>query len=225
MLPYRSQGKMKFPLCRTCADVENQHDCTCSVEKRAIIGTRCNPEIQMAVAKYYEIVKIYEIYHFEQSSQYDTLSDGECLFANYGNTFLKIKQEASGFPPKCNTEKSKRDYIRQYKKGSKYLEYEQIQKNPGLRCLAKLCLNSILGKFNKILSLKHSLFFHESETDIFFPDTLRSTKVPLNFHIVSRDTLQFEWSNNPIFMFPDSKTNIFLASFTTAHARLRLYNE
>lgn len=82
VLPYRSQGKMKFPLCRTCADVENQHDCTCSVEKRAIIGTRCKPEIQMAVAKYYEIVKIYEIYHFEQSSQYDTLSDGECLFAN-----------------------------------------------------------------------------------------------------------------------------------------------
>lgn len=174
VLPYRSQGKMKFPLCRTCADVENQHDCTCSVEKRAIIGTRCNPEIQMAVAKYYEIVKIYEIYHFEQSSQYDTLSDGECLFANYGNTFLKIKQEASGFPPKCNTEKSKRDYIPQYKKGSKDLEYEQIQKNPGLRCLAKLCLNSIWGKFNKILSLKQSLFFHESETDIFFSDTLRS---------------------------------------------------
>lgn len=83
LLPYRSQGKLKFPLCRTCADAENQHDCICSVDERAIIGTWCTPEIQMAVSKGYEILKMYEIYHFEQSSQYDTLSGEGGLFAKY----------------------------------------------------------------------------------------------------------------------------------------------
>lgn len=120
----------------------------------------------MAVSKGYEIVKIYEIYHFEQSSQYDTLSDEGGLFAYYANTFLKIKKEASGFPPECDTEESKRYYIRQYKeKEGINLEYEQIQNNPGLSCLAKLCLGSFWVKFGQILSMKQSLFFHESETD------------------------------------------------------------
>ena len=99
VLPYRSQGKLKFPLCRTCADAENQHACTCSEDERSIIGTWCTPEIQMAVSKGYKILKISEVYHFEQSSQYDrTLGEGG-LFAQYVNTFLKIKQKPRGFRP------------------------------------------------------------------------------------------------------------------------------
>lgn len=68
----------------------------------------------MALQKGYKILQIYEIYHFEQSSQYDPLSGEGGLFTNYVNTFLKIKQEASGFPPECDTEESKRNYIRRY---------------------------------------------------------------------------------------------------------------
>ena len=115
VLPYRSRGKLKFPLCRTCADTEKQCDCTCSEMERAITGTWCTPEIQMAVRKGYKIVKIYEVYHFEQSSQYDPMLGKGGLFAEYVNTFLKIKQEASGFPTGCDSEESKREYIQQYK--------------------------------------------------------------------------------------------------------------
>lgn len=158
----------------------------------------------MAVQKGYKILQIYEIYHFEQSSQYDTLPGEGGLFANYVNTFLKSKQEASGFPPECDTEESKRKYIRRYKeKEGIYLEYEKIQTNPGLRCLAKLCLNSFWGKLGQRLSMKQFLFFHESETDNFFQIMSDPTKVPHNFHIASRDTLQFEWRNHPMFMTPD----------------------
>lgn len=72
--------------------------------------------------------------------------------------------------------------------------------------------------------MKQSKFFHESEFDKFFQILSDPTKIPHNFHIISRDTLQFEWSNHPLFMPSDCKTNIFLASFTTAHARLRLFS-
>ncbi|XP_056003616.1 uncharacterized protein LOC125663345 [Ostrea edulis] len=51
VLPYNSNGKLKFPLCKTCADSENQNECTCSVEERSITGTWCTPEIQMATSK------------------------------------------------------------------------------------------------------------------------------------------------------------------------------
>ena len=59
------------------------------------------------------------------------------------DTFLKIKQEASGWPSWCRAEEDKREYVREYqeKEGIK-LDPENIKKNPGLRSLAKLMLNS-----------------------------------------------------------------------------------
>uniref|UniRef100_A0A8W8MKJ3 Uncharacterized protein n=1 Tax=Magallana gigas TaxID=29159 RepID=A0A8W8MKJ3_MAGGI len=65
---------------QTCADDENQNDCTCSLEERAITGTWCTPEIQMAMSKGYTILNIYEVYHFAESSMYDADSCEGGLF-------------------------------------------------------------------------------------------------------------------------------------------------
>ena len=61
-----------------------------------------------------------------------------------------MKQEASGWPSWCNTEDDKQRYIDDYfeKEGIR-LDYEKIVKNPGLRALAKLMLNSFWGKFGQ----------------------------------------------------------------------------
>uniref|UniRef100_A0A8W8IHN1 DNA-directed DNA polymerase n=1 Tax=Magallana gigas TaxID=29159 RepID=A0A8W8IHN1_MAGGI len=56
--------------------------CRYPVGERAITGTWCTPEIQMAVSKGYQILKIYEVYYFEQSTQYDPTSGEGGLFAN-----------------------------------------------------------------------------------------------------------------------------------------------
>lgn len=225
VLPYSSNGKLKFPLCRTCADNENQNDCTCSLEERAITGTWCTPEIQMAMSKGYKILSTYEIYHFTESSKYNVESCEGGLFAQYVNMFLKIKQEASGFPTECVTEEAKWKYIREYKiKEGIDLDYDKTTKNPGLRCLAKLCLNSFWGKFGQRLGMQQFMFIHESEAEKFFQILSDPTKVPHNFHIVSKDILHLEWNNNPLFTQFDNKTNIFLASFTTMWARLKLYS-
>lgn len=96
-LPYLSNQKLKFPLCKKCADTENQNECHCSIHERSITGTWCTPEIQMAISKGYQILKIQEVYHFEQSSQYNRVSGTGGLFAQYVNTFLKIKQRPRAF--------------------------------------------------------------------------------------------------------------------------------
>lgn len=128
VLPYSSNGKLKFPLCRTCSDKESQEECTCSLEERVLIGTWCTPEIDMAILKGYTILKIYEVYHFNDSSQYDTVSCTGGLFTPFVNTFLKIKQEASGFPAECNTEESRWKYIKDYReKEGINLEYDKIK--------------------------------------------------------------------------------------------------
>ena len=61
-----------------------------------------------------------------------------------------MKQEASGWPDWCDTEEKKRQYIGDYerKEGIK-LNYDNIKKNPGLRSLSKLMLNSFWGKFGQ----------------------------------------------------------------------------
>lgn len=41
---------------------------------------------------------------------------------------------------------------------------------------------------------------------------------------MSKDTVQLEWNEHPLFTPFDKMTNIFLASFTTMWARLKLYS-
>ena len=60
---------------------------------------------------------------------------------DYVNTFLKMKQETSGWPEWCQSENDKWRYIRDYhEKEGIPLGYNNIKKNPGLRALAKLML-------------------------------------------------------------------------------------
>ena len=75
-------------------------------------------------------------------SQYDPVAKEGGVFTEYINTFLKIKQEASGWPEWCKTDDDRRRYIDEYyeKEGIR-LEAKNIAKNPGLRQLAKLMLN------------------------------------------------------------------------------------
>ena len=54
---------------------------------------------------------MYEVYHWEESTQNDPRTNERGLFAQYINTFLKFKQEASG-PP---------DWIKKYDDMSKYI--------------------------------------------------------------------------------------------------------
>ena len=73
--------------------------------------------------------------------QYDCKTKQGGLFAAYVNTFLKFKQEASGWPDWCKTTADKEKYDSDYfhNEGIQ-LEPHRIKKNPRLRALAKLCL-------------------------------------------------------------------------------------
>ncbi|KAK3105375.1 hypothetical protein FSP39_023745 [Pinctada imbricata] len=200
VLPYSSNGKLKFPLCRQCADTESAASCTCSDEERSLIGTWCTPEIDIALMKGYKISKIYEVYHSQESTKYNPASREGGLFAGYVNMFLKIKQEASGFPTNCETEEEKRDYIKTYEENEGIkLDYDKIVKNKGLRSLAKLCLDSFGGKFGQRLGLKQSQFMHESEEEYLFKILTDPRKKLHNFHIITKDIMRIEWNEDPLF--------------------------
>ena len=136
VLPYTSGGKLKFPLCRSCADSE-KHPCHCSEDQRALLGTWCTPELMKAIEKGYQILKVY---HWTTTSQYGDATDG--LFTDYINMFLKIKQESSGWPAWCDSEEKKQKYLDDYKlhEGIE-LDPSMIELNPGRRSSSKLNLN------------------------------------------------------------------------------------
>lgn len=131
-----------FGLCRTCTEENCVDLCNHDEEERAFIGTWVTGEIKKAVEMGYQIKKIYEVWHFDQISRYDPVTKQGGIFTDYVNTFLKIKQEASGWPDWCKTEESKIKYINNYHdKEGIWLEYAKIRYNSGLRNLAKLMLN------------------------------------------------------------------------------------
>jgi hypothetical protein len=158
--------------------------------------------------------------------------------------FLSLFQ-ASGFPPGCDTDEKKGQYIFDYaaKEGIQ-LDPRQIVKNPGLRALAKLMLNSswgkstwLLTKFRKRVYIKSLSFLvgkfaqrpNMTKVKIIsdpaeYFDLLSSDQINVtDANFINDELIEVHFENVDEFVEADGKTNVVIAAFTTAHARLKLY--
>ena len=146
ILPMKINGKLIFTLCCKCAE-ENNKLCVHNDNERCLEGTWCTPEILKAIEYHYKIFKIYEVWHFENTDCFnkDTKSGG--IFTEYIHTFLKMKQEASGFPSNVKSTEEQNIYIKEYFENEDILlESSNIVKNPGIRKVSKIMLNSEFKK-------------------------------------------------------------------------------
>ena len=156
VLPVRVGGKLTFPLCGKCVEQELQkpmlsrsHYCPHSDADRILRGTWCTPELVKATQKGYVIRRIHEVWHFTEHQRRTG------LFKDYVNTWLKLKQEASGWPSWCETVEQKREYILNYQEREGIrLDIASIAKNPGCKATAKLMLNRYF--FNFLFACCHS---------------------------------------------------------------------
>ncbi len=65
VLPFSCNGKLLFPLCRTCAERKNEEYCSHSKEERALTSTWVTVELEKALSKGYEVrIFIYEMQIF-----------------------------------------------------------------------------------------------------------------------------------------------------------------
>ena len=221
VLPYRHDNKLLFPLCAACVEqempkrpLERSSECVHTDQQRALTGTWCSPELSKAVDLGYQVQYIYEVWQFDDTC--------EGLFRDYVNTWLKIKQEASGWPKDDMSEESKQDYIQKYfeHEGIR-LEYDKIEKNPGLRTLAKMMLNSMWGKFGQRLNKTQVKEFNDPQAFHRFLDT--DTMDVRHVSVINDDMVEvhYQYQDEDIPVSPN--LNIFVACFTTCWARLRLY--
>ena len=162
----------------------------------------------------YRVLEIKEVWHFENSS--------EDLFKEYVSTFLRTKQESSDYPEWVHNQSDKDKYISDYfEHEGVQLRSENIAKNPGLRQVAKLCLNSLWGKFGQQCHRVQSELIFEAKR---FYELVNSDEHEIHdLHLINQEIVELLYKRKKECQREDYSTNIFIALFTTAHARLELF--
>ena len=121
-------------MCRT----RNQNECEHTDDERPFIGTWTTDEVNKAIEKGYKVLRTYEVWHFDKST--------DDLVKGYIRRFMKIKLESSKYTFETKDEEER---IKLKIKKSLNIDIKEFKFNPGLRSIAKLCLNSLWGRFGQ----------------------------------------------------------------------------
>jgi hypothetical protein len=210
----KGEEKLKFVLCRTCAAENNQDFCRHADDKRWLEGTWFSEEIRLAISKGYRLILPIEIYHYPNKTK--------GLFADYINTWLKLKTEASGWPRDNMTDEEKTTYIIDYKNHQNIqLERTKICANPSLRSLAKLKLNALWGKFGQAPNLTKATICrtHQQYWDIV---TDQKREVVGEEDVADNVVLLMHRMKDESDCDPGN-TSVAIAAMVTAYGRIMLY--
>lgn len=210
VLPVKYE-KLLFVLCQKCFDEKCDH-CTHSEEERALVGTWTTDEVKKAIEKDYRIIDVYEVWHFEEKSNE--------LFKGYVKDFMKIKLETSPWKEDFETVE---DYILAVKQCLDIdLQPENIVPNPGKRAVAKICLNSLWGKFGQRNNMAKSEYVTTAKRfyELLLDDRLEISQTTF----LNEDIVQVTYKYLNEYVEDSFSTNVFIAAFTTSNARLRLYD-
>ncbi len=222
VLPVHCNGKLMFPLCSTCTQRESQDPCQCSDKARSLMHTWTTCEIEVALDAGYEIVHIFEVLHWVETEEIDPATGLGGLFTEYINTFLRLKAEASGYPAHAETPAQRVDYVESFLRHEGVaMNAACIRKNPGLRSIAKLALNSFYGKFGQRTNMRKCAFLRTAK-DIYRFLTDYS-KIIKDFHVLNGQLVCMEYTAGEEFVEVDGKTNVAVAAFCTSYARLHLW--
>ena len=223
LLPHRSKstGKLTFPVCAKCADLLQTTTCSHSERERAILGVYTTEELKKAVSLGYKVLEFYQVWHYEETCQYKPPFE-HGIFSEYINTFHRLKTASDGFPSRFQTPDEKQDYIRLMKIGDNIqLSINEINKEPGVRSVAKALLNNLWGRQAINMSKPQVMYFTEPEK---FYKILRSDKYSVDdIYIVNDNMIWATITPTEDFVPVNTKGNIVLAIQTTSFGRLFLY--
>ena len=207
------EWKLVFHCCRTCAKAGTMAPCQHSDDERAMRGIWCTPELEKAEAVGYRFQKIHSVWHFDECR--------DDLFRDYVDKWLRIKTAASGWPSDDPDER--RAFVERFNARHRWpLVEADVRENPGLRQLAKLMLNSFWGKFGenpnkaKTEVTGNSAYVYEAFGD--------PKKEIVGLEMMNEHVAELKWRLVNETVRSGASQNVFIAAFTTCHARLRLYS-
>ena len=216
ILPSRVNGRLEFVLCAACAARNDNDFCRHNDEQRCLIGTFTTPELTRALDHGYRIQEVYEILHWPLRSS--------LLFKEYIERWVKLKQEASGFPHGIETEEQKDDFIKKYFEDTGIkLDKENTRPDPNLRNIAKIMMNSFYGKFAQRPNLETTEIVDtykriwELATD--------ADKIITGLISVGYNKLFVSWKLSNEEDAKQGNVNVAIAAFVTSYARLELWQQ
>ncbi|KAK3919739.1 DNA polymerase [Frankliniella fusca] len=225
VLLYKANGKLMFPLCRTCVEIQNserRHDHE-DPRERQLTSTCRAPELLLALReKSYELITVHEVHQYPGTVAHNPETGEDGLLSGYVRCFMALKMQASGWPPECDSDDKKEQFIKDtLKHDVVVLDPAKMVKNSALRTMAKLMCNSFWGKFGeKTLRSRIDLIYDPAKLMPLLTDPRKEVTglLPL-----SKECIQVTWK--PV---EDSETylptsSILHAAFTTCFGRLQLY--
>jgi len=166
-------------------------------------------ELQTALSEEggYELLRVYRIHHYQRSVD---------VFKSYIRTWLVQKIKASSRPHNVDEFCAK---LREQCGIS--LTHDDFDPNPSKRSMAKLCLNSLWGKFGQRETQVESDILYTAFDRFKFFRTVASGQNKL----INREMIQ---GKVPLVRYQKlgesiNKKNVAVASFVTANARIRLW--
>jgi hypothetical protein len=169
-------------------------------------------ELQKALEKGYTITKIHSAVEYKRLNG---------LMKKYVEHFIKMKIENNGV--KTQTEC---DDINNYHKKLGFdfeIKPEETEKNPGLKMVAKICLNSLWGKFGQRSCMDSYDFYFDYNS--FIRDLINNNKiVPQTWEIINESCVELRFTENENMSIEQDYISEITAVFTTSNARIRLYN-
>ena len=199
VLPEKKSGKLVF-------DLENK--------KQAVYTSI---ELNEAVNMGYKITKVYQALKFEKDNN---------IFKSYVGGLLQKKVEATGSDHLNDDDLNV--FLEEHKKRFNLdIKKEDLIKNPGMRALMKIQLNSLWGKFGQRNDLEASEYFTADNISNYWRKLKqhedKSIKIT-NVKIIDTETKYITYKNLEEKKTSLPTTSLALASMTTSHARLHLYS-
>lgn len=142
------------------------------------------------------------------------------MFKDYVDTFLKLKVENSGLPEWVKNESGEKKYRELYKE-HEVIQLGPIQKNTGMRWLAKLLLNSSWGKFGQRPNLPMKILVSSMQE---LWTKLNDTSIEYTLCHMDDDAAELLATNKEDYVDNGVGRNVCIAAYTTAQARLKLYS-
>ena len=145
-IKYKEYEKVLYPICYTCAHKQNHERCTHGEFARSICGDYTLDEIAFALTLGYKMLQVYEAWVY---------TGFDYVFKDFLKLIAAQKLQNSQLPPYAS-EDEKESHIQQINKEMGFeddpdcaLRSDNVEHRPALRYLAKIMMNSLLGKVSQ----------------------------------------------------------------------------
>lgn len=215
-----------------CCLLEEPPACPHDASERALTGTWCTKEIELALTKGYQLVFVHEFHYFEEMSNQ--------FFKTYMRNALADKTESSGWPVHTlSDDPEKRAQLQEeYLESFRALELggaairvdpSKVAKNAGRRLTSKFRANSLWGKLAQMTNRRNHVTLSLKTDYMACVELMRDQSIRIVDSIVhgpDNSMITFAFVKSSGFEQEEStrNSNIYIAAFTTAYARIWLYN-